>query len=485
MNLFSEQLRSFISQKNASISQMAVFCGIDRSSMYKIAHGTRRPGSDALVRQIALFLKLSPEESSILHEKYLILQTGQENYRRQKGIHAFLQTCFDDGPVPVPYDIEELFSFSLSDHQESSMALQGAETILSVYGIIIQKEMERENGLIRIRMQPEDRFMDLLLALHSFRRQENGTRIQHVMSLDGSSLGEESSVVNLSLIHAVLPVCKAYPGYDLYYFHTNLRTEQQSYSFLPYVVITGDYVLQISRDLRFAILHNLPQIVSFCTGMFSRVLSSCINMTAHVRDYRDLLFFGKQRSAGRGPVLLDMFPCMSYCLNTELIDRYMTRDLPDRSFLLRTFQQIVQQDREYVTSSPAIILTSERGLRAFLETGLLPEYPSELYEPVQPADRILLLERYREIAHMRTVTFRILKDSFANTSSGSSIWMDDHCAYFLFADRQQHHKYLFIRDPGILSSLHSFFRNLREDLCLSRAESLEVLDGLLREAAAT
>ena len=483
MNLFSEQLRSFISQKNASISQMAVFCGIDRSSMYKIVHGTRRPASDALVRQIALFLKLSPEECDILHEKYLILQNGQENYRRQKGIHAFLQTCFDDVPASVPYDIEELFSFSLSQPQESSLALRGTEMILNVYGIIIQKEMERENGLVRIRMQPEDRFMDLLLTLHSFRRQENGFRIQHIMSLDGSSLDEESSTVNLALIHAALPVCKACLGYDLYYFHTNLRTEQQTFSFLPYVVITTDYALQISVDLRFAILHSLPEVVSFWGEMFSRNLSSCVNMTAPVRDYRDLLFFGKQRDAARGPVLLDMFPCVSFCLTPELIDRYVIRNLPDRSPLLRAFQEVVQQDREYVTSSPATILTSERGIRAFLETGLLPAYPSELYEPIRPADRILLLQRYREIAHMRSVTFRILKDSFANTSSASSAWMDDHCAYFLFADRQQHYKYLFIRDPGILSALQSFFRNLREDLCLSRAESLEVLDGLLRHTS--
>lgn len=483
MNLFSEQLRAFISQKNASISQMAAFCGIDRSSMYKIVHGTRRPGSDALVRQIALFLKLSPEESGILQEKYLILQNGQETYQRQKGIHAFMQTCFDDGPLPVPYNIEELFSFSLSDHQDSSMALRGKETILNVYGIILQKEMERENGLIRIRMQPEDRFMDLLLALRCFRRKENGFRIQHIMSLDGSSLSEESTGVNLALIHAALPVCKAYLGYELYYFHSNLRTEQQSFSFFPYIVITGDYALQISRDLRFAILHNLPETVFFCAEMFSRVLSSCINMTAHVRDYRDLLFFGKQRNAGRGPVLLDMFPCMSFCLTPDLIDRYMIRELPERSLLLSTFLDVIEQDREYVTSSPALILTSERGLRTFLETGLLPGYPSELYEPIRPDDRILLLQRYREIVRMRSITFRIIRENFANTSSGSSVWMDDHCAYFLFQDRQLHHKYLFLRDPGILASLHSFFRNIREDLCLSQAQSLEILDRLLREAS--
>ena len=84
---------------------------------------------------------------------------------------------------------------------------------------------------------------------------------------------------------------------------------------------------------------------------------------------------------------------------------------------------------------------------------------------------------------MRSVTFRIIRENFANTSSGSSVWMDDHCAYFLFQDRQLHHKYLLLRDPGILASLHSFFRNIREDLCLSQAQSLEILDRLLREAS--
>ena len=66
MNEFSQYLSSLIAQKNAAITQMAAFCGVDRSTMYKIVHGTRKPASEELIHEISCFLKLTPTESDLL-----------------------------------------------------------------------------------------------------------------------------------------------------------------------------------------------------------------------------------------------------------------------------------------------------------------------------------------------------------------------------------------------------------------------------------
>ena len=76
MNVFSRHLSSIVLRKEINITQMAAFCKIDRSSMYKIIHGTRKPSSESLVELISLYLKLTPEESSLLMENYRIVQMG-------------------------------------------------------------------------------------------------------------------------------------------------------------------------------------------------------------------------------------------------------------------------------------------------------------------------------------------------------------------------------------------------------------------------
>ena len=76
MNPFSQLLSSYVNASNVNVSKMASYCEIDRSSMYKILQGTRKPGTLDLVVRISHYLNLSPEQTELLTEQYEILQIG-------------------------------------------------------------------------------------------------------------------------------------------------------------------------------------------------------------------------------------------------------------------------------------------------------------------------------------------------------------------------------------------------------------------------
>ena len=70
MNPFSQLLSSYVNASNVNVSKMASYCEIDRSSMYKILQGTRKPGTLDLVVRISHYLNLSPEQTELLTEQY-------------------------------------------------------------------------------------------------------------------------------------------------------------------------------------------------------------------------------------------------------------------------------------------------------------------------------------------------------------------------------------------------------------------------------
>ena len=79
------------------------------------------------------------------------------------------------------------------------------------------------------------------------------------------------------------------------------------------------------------------------------------------------------------------------------------------------------------------------------------------------------------------VSLRIIKESFGNTSSRSRIWVDDRLICIHLQDISGACKVILIRDPGLLSLLNDFFRNMPEVICMSQEASMDTLQNILDE----
>ena len=84
MSVFSDLLGHHIAAKGIKSYEMAQYCGIERSLMYKIIKGTRPVTSMDTVLLIAEFLRLTPSERTDFVESYKISMDGFENYYRRK-----------------------------------------------------------------------------------------------------------------------------------------------------------------------------------------------------------------------------------------------------------------------------------------------------------------------------------------------------------------------------------------------------------------
>ena len=67
---FATLLSEHIHNKNIKTYALAQYCNLDRSNMYKIIKGQRKPSSLEMVEKMCKFMHLSPSEQADMEEPY-------------------------------------------------------------------------------------------------------------------------------------------------------------------------------------------------------------------------------------------------------------------------------------------------------------------------------------------------------------------------------------------------------------------------------
>ena len=63
MSAFSDVLTEYIKTKHIKVAPMTKYCGIDRSTMYKLISGKRNPPPKDIFEKMAQFMHLTPAET--------------------------------------------------------------------------------------------------------------------------------------------------------------------------------------------------------------------------------------------------------------------------------------------------------------------------------------------------------------------------------------------------------------------------------------
>ena len=92
MSVFSDLLSEYITMKDVGVYPLSQFCGLDRSFMYKIINGKRNPSGEDVVRKMAQFMQLTPQEKIDFMDAFYIAQMGAEVYYRRKSVGELIET---------------------------------------------------------------------------------------------------------------------------------------------------------------------------------------------------------------------------------------------------------------------------------------------------------------------------------------------------------------------------------------------------------
>ena len=204
MSDFSQLLSCHIHSKDIKTYALAQYCGLDRSNMYKIINGKRKPSSRELVLKICKFMQLSHAEQKEMEQAYEITLIGHDTYYRRKAVIDFFNNFrLSKLNLPVLSELNTEILF-----EKGSVTLNTMAEVNRSLLYIISLEAKKSNGTIDLLVQPDCDFLMNILAAENYDCSQ--TTIRHIIFIITTIL--ILNAVNLlyflmSSLPVSLPVC--------------------------------------------------------------------------------------------------------------------------------------------------------------------------------------------------------------------------------------------------------------------------------------
>ncbi len=408
MSLFSEELKRLVKLKKISVYDMAKKCEIDHSSLYQIINGKRLPASEAIVRHIGEYLKLSPDAQTKLLEKYRIIHMGEETYYRRQYVKKFIEKL----------DIQEKEMFSVNyqmtvkseDSSSDCISVTGKENLDRVMSRIIMDESGRK-GTLRIICQGEYEFLFSLLCMYGENRDFT---VEHILCMENAR--ENSDCYNIQMLCGVAPLLKANFTYIPYYFYDSVQAHYGVMSLFPCILLGSSEALLFSADGFRGLLFHQESLLCLFSEIFEMCKKNANPLLANGSDVervRDITEEGLSNQEVQNAMeAYVLCPCVyfGHLCDSKMWLKILKKDIANRAEL----EQFLKGDNTKLTSLAHNIkiysFFTKKGIEDFLENGHIVDPFSVYCEPLPEQDRIQCLKNVLEETEKERMEIRLLKE---------------------------------------------------------------------------
>lgn len=461
MSEFSNLLSELIRSEEIHVADLTRYCGLDRSTMYKLINGKRSPGSLETVQKIADYVQLSPWERRKLLEAYEITRLGSEIFYQRRDILKFILNIQDlqkpSLPAGEPQD-------ALPAPSGNALPLTGRIQVSAAIHGIFRRASAASAGEIQILAQPVHlKVLNLVAALVSAGK---NLRIRHIICLNNKKATLPLNYnYNLQSLSDIVPFygtsCQYYP----YYYYDSLESHFGSFDLLSCGFLTENEAVICSAGLENGYYLRTEEMIAPLKRHFRKlfsmahplVLSFESSLEFHFRKYPELAEGVKESYS------LSYEPSLGICLHPDLVDKYLAKDLEHR-------EDFLAQARSYFRASGwTHNYFSPAGLRSFLETGRVNEIPAELYHPLEYPERVRLLKKYIHLLDTG-LDIRMYRDSLSEFPANFHMRAAGSFGYLMFISQENHYSYLILEEPNLLNAFLDFASSLAETELLATAE---------------
>lgn len=479
MTLFSTILSEHIKTKNIRIHQLAQYCGVDRSNMYKIINGKRNPGSEELVQKIADFMRLTPTERRELLEAYEITITGYETYYRRKNVQDFIsnfsmrkEETFDSSPY---------FSSTLDYSQFTDTLSINGKTKLNhaLYGILAL-ESQKKDRHIKLLFQPDsDDFMDILASIS---KNKKNLKIDHIICLNNTdNITSDKRDYNLSCLQKIIPMYNTcLCDYTPFCYYDSINSHNSNFNLLSSLIITSEYAITFSPQLQYGILFTSKSTLQKFCSIFDELKAETTPIVCKIDSiFTQFEYFNNLNLGEKAGYSFQQEPCVMPMVPLSFPEKYLVSTLPDRKNFVISVKEYIQQKSEILKTLSTHFIFTEEGIRNFLQTGRLSELPDSIYIPIEYSDRVLIM---RNLIHAcQNNNYVMLRPDAPIANSNLCIYVTVHNGYLLFSSNTKDLVYLNLEEPSLLHAFYDYLSSLDESLFYPTEETVKILKNLLKK----
>lgn len=479
MSEFSQLLSQYIHTKDIKTYALAQYCGLDRSNMYKVINGKRKPTSEEAVDKMCKFMHLSPAEENLLKEAYNITMTGSENYYRRKDVLHFFEDFRLSGiSVPSTGYISE----TNSPFNEVVLLNTPAEINRALL-YVLSMELHKEAGHIRMLIQPDYEFLiNILIAEDPCKSEVN---IDHLICLNNNSESAFTSShrnYNLQCLKQILPLYGNNYKYNCFYYYDSILSRNSSMALFPYIILTSDYACLLTPDYQKGYLTRSAESLRMFTDIFKEHFKKGSPLLHRIDSPFMQLQYVQELFLGNGSgCSFQMTPCFTPFITPELMEKCVSKNMPHRREFIEAFHSYIKNVLQFHEHSAVTFIFSLDGVTRFLDTGEIGEYPPEVYIPLEYTDRIYLVKQLLQAC--RTQNYRMLKENVGSLDNELYLFVNQQKGYLMFpAPAHNNLIYLDIEEPGLLFTFVDFCENLDVNMFYTKEETIQKLRDLIAKS---
>lgn len=481
MTEFSDFLKNLIhSKENMSVNSLIKYCNIDRSTMYKIINGTRRPPKHEIFVKMAEFFQLTPSEYQKFSETYHISLTTPSSYYRRKSVEEFFIHFPDIFSTQLKISENEFSNNILEKTLEDApcFPLHTQFEINRILRIIFSKEASRKNGLIHLLLQPDNKFLFSLLASMDF---PDSLEIHHIFCLNKTnSLTTDNKSCNLEYLKTIFPLYSQSLNYQAYCFYDNVHSHFYNMNIFPYLILTTDYAMSLSSDLQSGIFFKDVNLVSQFHELYNSIQEKCSSLFQVFHMSPENLTFLNSIAVQTAPnYVLQPESCFTPFISKNIIENALRPQISEREQLLPLIRSFFKKALHTIESQDMHIYFTEKGIEHFIYTGCLYEIPSEFARPFLPEERLSMLKAL--LPYCLSGHYHLLKKPLDQLPINLHLCVNTQSGYLSFENSNEQTMYLLINESGFLSIFIDYIENLNNEYNSYLATPEETADFIKKE----
>lgn len=493
MSGFSGYLESYMKEHQITAAELAGELGVDRTTVFRWMKGKREPKSVELVMRIAQDLHMPAAARKALLEEYDKLLLGEEVVDGYK----YVGRLFHDLKYAVLEASEEMKSaFWRREARvaEGMLCINSRKEIsLCASALFSFLAGRKEEAALLLLVQPVyDEIQEALLA--AFSEDASHVKIEQIICLEQRIQKSHESLTDLQRI---LPLCFAGISYEARYYYDFLPNHINEMSWMPNVILAGSCVLQFDYSMSSGIFMNDEAYAEGIRKQYEAFREKSAPLVFRCDDFpNSVSVFGEMvdemviQDIRKEKAVITIFhePCMSVCISSDMYEKYLL-PIPAKEQLIALMQVSHGNWRGMTYLPPSngnktktYSYFQKEGLRKFMRTGIISEFPHKFYQPLPLEMRRLVLARMIEISKTGLVEYRMLPDDIELPEHMYCYWGTEERQLYLNYVKPMDMSQIQITEPGICRVFRHWleYLEIKNRLC-GVQETMEFLLGLLEE----
>lgn len=456
---------------------------IDRTVIYRYVKGTRVPSDINVVIRIADAMQMSVREKKHLLEEYDKLVFGEEMVYSYQYIQKLMREL-----ERMRRETELLFSSQWSIvHEQLKVAtpiieLKNREEIVNYILNFFQYVAGQNKISDRIYLVMQPLYQDIQKFIPQIFKNSN-IQIEQIVCLEQNF---NQSYENLRVLQEILPACFALTEYEIYYYYDVVNSHINRMSVMPNLIINNDYVIQFDYKMKHGVVVKDAVYAATMWKQYAAIRQDAHNLCVHGNAME--IFYEFAHTIGAIGGMLSEQVCMGACIGREILEKNIYSIPGKKEFIdsiIETYGDWEGIKYKGTANRMEAIVSygSYQGIKEFMKSGRITEFPNALYVPLSPEERRLVLQRMIVYARSGRIQYRFVIDNF-NFPHGTQIyWLEKQKQLVINQVLENDMRRVSIEEHSIYRTFQYYLEYLeKKELLCSEEESLQYLVELLKKA---